>query len=261
MISSLVTANAMRLLKRLQDQSDGELDRLSELYERWALGGAIAVIIGVVLDGYIFFKNPPYGGSLQRWGSFISEILVGLGIVAEVGFAKRESACQSILRKRSNDRLSEAIVRATNAELATERLRADNAWRELTDAEHVGLVQALKASGPPASIRFSLVANDQESFNFAGLISIAFKAAGWHVGYSHESFRNSIFPGILIPEIHENHLEEVKAIHKRVRECFISAKIRFANGWPESYMSTGSGEQLTTPIASVYVGPKHRPSF
>lgn len=105
----------MPLQKVLRDQTDEELERLSEVYERWALWGAITVIIGVVIDAIIFAVDPPYGGCLQRWGSLFSEVLVGLGIIAEVWFGRRESNCQSILRKRSNDRLAEAITKAGEA--------------------------------------------------------------------------------------------------------------------------------------------------
>jgi hypothetical protein len=258
----------MPLVKPLKDRTDEQIESLSGVYEKWAVGGAVAVIVGIILEVVIVIKNPPYGGPCQQYGSLVADLLVGFGIIAEVWFGKRESLCQSELRRRSNERLAEAVVqaseaseRASKAELATEQLKRESAWRTLTQEEHIGLVEALKAGGPPASVRFSVVADDQESLYFAGQISIAFKAAGWRVGYSYESFRNAIFTGILLPQISENHLEEVKAINNRVREAFISATIRFVNGWPESYMNTGGGEPLITPIASVYVGPKPMPAY
>lgn len=111
-------------------------------------------------------------------------------------------------------------------------------------------------------MRFSVLMNDQESLHFAQLISIPFRAAGWSVGYRFEAYTHGIMTGILLPEPSESWLDEMKHVNACVKDAFISAKVRFVNGWPlKPYMYTDDGAPLGAPIASVYVGPRPMPAL
>lgn len=125
----------MRFLKPIKDRTDEKLESLSGVYERWALGGAIAVIVGIAIEVYIVIENPPYGACLQRYGSLAADLLVGFGIIAEVWFGKLESLCQSELRRRSNESLAHATKQAGDA-----HERAGTAEAKAADLE----VEALK---------------------------------------------------------------------------------------------------------------------
>jgi hypothetical protein len=167
---------------------------------------------------------------------------------------------QGELNERSEKKLGEANERAAKAERDTEKLRAATAWRNLSGREHRALAKALRESGPGASVRFSIVANDQESLYFASRISIPFRAAGWNVGYEFGSYMHEMLTGVLLPEPRDNWLEEAKAVNARVRGAFMAAEISFVNGWPmHPYSKISDNSALTAPVAWVYVGPKAMP--
>jgi hypothetical protein len=250
------------------------LKKSEERYERWALLAGAIVILGLVIEVGLAVIYPHGKTALEIWSPVVADVLVVTGVFGEIFFARKAKSISEELQRQSEEKVGESVARAAeankraaeaderaaNAERDTEKLRAVTAWRRLARKEHEGLALALKSSGPGASIRFFVLMNDQESLNFAQLISIPFKAAGWTVGYMFESYLHGIMTGILLPEPQDNWLEEVKAANARVRDAFMSAEICFVNGWPlEAYMRTNDNAPLGAPVAWVYVGPKPMP--
>ncbi len=243
--------------------------------------GARAVILGLAIEVLLAVVFPHGKTDLENCAPVFADALVALGVWAEVHFGRKASDAQKEKQLISAERIAElneraaqlefesgfaeervahALERAANAERDTEKLRAATAWRGLSQAEHEGLALALRNSGPGASVRFCVLSDDQESLNFAQLISIPLKAAGWAVGYQFDSYLHSAMTGILLPEPQENWFEEIKLANKRVRDAFISAQISFVNGWPlQPYLTTTDNAHLAAPIVWIYVGPKPMP--
>jgi hypothetical protein len=248
--------------------TDAELDGAQRFCEQVAIASTVLVFVGLVFEVLIAIKHPSFDSCLERWGSVIADALVAVGVLGELLPSMLVRGYNTEVKRRSDDKLSEAnrrageaSERAADAELATEKLKEATSWRTLTNMETEAISQALKASSPAASVRFTLLANDPESLYFAGQIATAFENAEWNVGYRFESYSHEILSGILLPEPSVSWLDEIRVVNRRVREAFIAAELRFATGWPDvssAYM-TGGGEPLRTPFASVYVGPKPMP--
>lgn len=232
--------------------SEPELERAELSCERWTWGCGAFVVLGLAFEVALATANQPYGSPWEHWGSVGADVLVTLGVAGEIIFSSLGFVRARRLQHLANER-------AEKAEHETEKLRAATNWRRLSQEQHETLALALQASGPGASVKFCVLINDHESMNFAQTLSIPFMAAGWKIGYQFNAYRHGVMTGILIPEPHDNWLDEIRLVNARVRDAFSEANIQFANGWPlEPYMSTDS-VGLPVPIALVYVGPKPAP--
>jgi hypothetical protein len=235
-------------------------DRAS-INESWSKKAGWVVVAGLVMEVCLTAAFREHKYWFENWGPVLADVLVALGVYGEIHFAGKVSQAEEELRRISDEKVSKANERAAAAELAAEKLKEATSWRTLTNTETEAISQALKASGPASSVRFTILANDPESLYFAGQISIPFENAEWSVGYSFGSYSHEILTGMLLPEPSVSWPDEIHVVNRRVREAFIAANLRFATGWPSpstAYM-TGGGEPLRTPIASVYVGPKPMP--
>ena len=231
---------------RVKHASEERLEIAGESCVRWEIGCGGLVVLGLLCELAIAWVHPAHDSFWDRWGGVRCDAAVALGVAGEIFFSSRSHKYSSELTRRSNQRLAD--------------LKEATRWRILTNAERIAVTEALKSSGPAASVRFSVLANDQESLYFAGQVSIAFQAAGWQVGYSFESYRHEILTGILLPETSVSWPDGMAVANKRVRDAFIAAELRFMNGWPIDIIhQTDGGEPLFQPIAYVYVGPKPTP--
>jgi hypothetical protein len=179
-----------RRAKNVKNASDAERTALSDDAERIENWAARLVLAAIALEAAIWIL--PLCQPLFKLGNFIADAAVAVGIYAETRFGHVMASVLKI-------RLAEAIERAANAELATEKLRKENAWRTIGNAERGAIMESINASGAPGSIRFTVMANDPESLHFAQQIGGVFQFSGWHVGYSFESFNVGIMTGILLP--------------------------------------------------------------
>ena len=238
-----------QLGNKIEDASEERLKIAGESCMRWEVGCGLAlVVLGLLGEFALAWVHPGYDSIWDRWGEVTCDFAIALGVAGEIFFSSRSHKYSGELTRRSNQRLAD--------------LKEATLWRTLTNAERVPIAESLRASGSAASVRFSVLANDPESMYFAGQIGIAFKAAGWRVGYSFESYRHGILTGVLLPPNDVTWRDPKGVANKRVRDAFIAAKLQFANGWPaETYTETGGGEQLTEPIAWVYIGPKPPPAL
>ena len=127
--------------------TDDELESQSSSCELWMHISAGIVIFGVILEVIIAVANPPYGIGPQRWGSLIADIMIALGVGGEVFFGAIDSRCQSELRRRSNERLGDALTqagaaheRAATLDLEAAQLRQQLAPRELSREQYETLL-------------------------------------------------------------------------------------------------------------------------
>jgi hypothetical protein len=155
-------------------RTDEQLEMQSSSYGLWMHISAAVVILGVILEIYIAYENPPYGLGLQRWGSLIADIMIATGVGGEVLFGAIDSRCQSELRIRSNQKLGEALLQAGKAheraaanELEADQLRKELAPRELSQQQYETLL-TLRDKVEAVGIR---PFPDSESVNFARQIA------------------------------------------------------------------------------------------
>ena len=240
----------MRFIWRLESRieaSDERLESAGESCVRWEFWCGLGLVVSGLLGEFVIAcVHPPYDSFWDRWGGVVCDALIALGVVGEIYFSSLSHKYSGELTRRSNRRLAD-VIEATQ-------------WRVPTSAQRNAIAEALKASGPRASVQFTVLTGDTESMYFAKQIGIAFKDAGWQVGYSIESYRQEILSGIMLPTESVSWLDEMRVVNRRVRDAFIAAQVKFADGWPsEPVQQTGGGEPLFTPIASVYVGPKPTP--
>lgn len=163
------------------------------------------------------------------------------------------------LSKIAQDELLERTeLRAAEAELRTEQLRSQIAWRRLSPADIKAISETLSGF-PKMSIKLAYPADDPEARTFAQDIGKVFKANGWRVGaVAGSSFSGEIVLGIRIPRYPPPDLNACEV----VRTAFSKAQIKFTDGpVPFFHMGAGAGENVTNPCADLYVGPKPTPVF
>jgi len=129
--------SAFRLTNGVINASDEDLGHSSESCERWAVGSALAVIVGLVLEVGIAFTHPPFDSFGEHWGSAIADILVALGVAGEVLFSRMGSSRQNELTRRSSDKLANAEFLAMDAQrkLAEAQTKLADANDRLVKAE------------------------------------------------------------------------------------------------------------------------------
>jgi hypothetical protein len=73
------------------------------------------VVLSVVAELVLASIHPSYDSPWNRWGSAIADTLIALGIVGEVLFGTMDGRYQTELRRRSNNKLAEAVKVAGDA--------------------------------------------------------------------------------------------------------------------------------------------------
>jgi len=161
---------AWRLRNGLTNATNDELEKSADSCEFW---GWLSVAIlggGLLAEIAIAAFHPPYDSFWEQWGTSIANSLVFLGVAGEVQFGWMASRRQAELRRRSDIKIAEA-------ELETERLKAEFGWRGLSPAQRQKLLAWLpKKLG---SVTLEYVLGDIESANFAMLLARGFDAGGW----------------------------------------------------------------------------------
>jgi len=211
-------------MSKTDDQLRSEIGA-SETRGEW---GAWAVIVGLVLEVALATANSSgYGDkNVENWGAVLADSLVALGVYAEVHFGRRASHGLAELRLRSdekvataNERAEEAAERAAKAteraaaseerakelqkeaeaiRLAHERLKAELAWRTISQNSGNTLISILAAYNGAATIEY--MTGDPEALSLAFTFADIFSKAGWNVGLVSTSIPNALIFGVFIPE-------------------------------------------------------------
>lgn len=160
--------------------TDDRMEAASSSCTRWGIGFAGLVIAGVVAEFVIAGVHPPYDSFLEQWGSAVADALVAIGVAGEVAFGMWDGHIQTEIRRRSNDRLKEALTRAAAAEEALIEYRRTR--RELLKSDPTNVVRLVEAIKPFAGTRFDIGqagGNVREQWDFLWDIEPLFNEAGW----------------------------------------------------------------------------------
>lgn len=229
------------------------------------------MVISVIAEFVLAILHPPYDSPWERWGSAIADALIALGIVGEVMFGMWNNRIQTELRSRSNQKVADAVKaaadaneRAAKAELETQRLKAQYAWRRFLPEQEASLRFWLgKMTGGSVIIRWFMY--DIESHNLAEDIGAIFRLSGWKARLSPEAYSGNFAYGLRVSApvtLPPSKNEENRRAADVVKTAFTNSFLEFAPlPSPQPHMMTGAhGDDVSPPCAEVYVGPKPPPT-
>ena len=148
----------------------GKLSRLRS----WVLWGAIAVLVGLIMEVWLAFAFHKGEGFWETYGSVIATGLIALGVLAETIFGHKGDAVSGALQALAEQRTAEANARAAEANLQVERLKAEFRPRVLTLAQR----EKLKELQNHLSEAVVIWSPDAESAGFAWQIRRALEDSG-----------------------------------------------------------------------------------
>lgn len=119
---------AWYLPKGRMNATESQLEDASSSCERWGIGCGALVVAAVIAELVIAWIEPPYNSFLTD--SAITDAAIAIGIVGEVMFGMWDGRLQTELRKRSNDKVEAATLRAARAE---EQLASRDVTKEQFD--------------------------------------------------------------------------------------------------------------------------------
>lgn len=237
----------LRRAKNIKNASDAERSALLEDAERLESWFAWLVLFAIVLEVVVWIS--PLCPLLFKVGNALSDAAVAIGILGEMRFGQVVGNILKIV-------LAEAVERAANAELETEKLRAQFSWRRLS-AEQIEKFSAALADKPQLSIHITYVGDDPETNTFAREIGSLFKKSGWKVGFTSASYAGEVAFGLRLPLYAPPNLDACGI----ARVALNAASIEYTGAQPPKwFMGNGSGDSTPSPCAHLYVGPKPAPS-
>ena len=176
-----------RLLRKAipKDAIRKELEAWSDRLSAWNEFFTAVVVLGLIVE-YLpeitYFLPGPFAGLVRPHAEQLREfggLLVIVGVAGEFGIGRRGSRVETDLREESNKAIEETRERAATAELETEKLKGQLAWRTVSTDMIGRLATALRAK--PGSVSVEYLTGDVESLNFATQVAFAFQVAGWNV--------------------------------------------------------------------------------
>lgn len=166
---------------------DSELEKSIESCERWEWFGGGLVVVGVMAEVAIAIIHPPYDSFLEKWGSSLANSLVAIGVALEIKLGQMAGLRQSELKRRSDEKVAAANVRAEEANQKAQasalELAKYRARRRLDDDAFASVVAAMTPfAGTPYTLAVSILEPEISEFMFQ--IDSALKAAslqhqGW----------------------------------------------------------------------------------
>lgn len=163
---------------QLANAADGELQADSALDEKWEAACVWIVIAGLVLEGVVAGLHAPYDSAVTRWGSFVCDALIALGVYFELFFSNRIRQRDHELVRRSNERVAKAEQEAARANYRAWEIERVAAWRRITSEQHRKLVDAMRQIAPSLDVLIEYQMNDPEAYTYAQEIIKAFQEAG-----------------------------------------------------------------------------------
>ena len=233
--------------------TDDELRASSELDELWGVRCVWAVVVGLVLEAVLAVIHMSYDSIAGRWGSFVADALVALGVFGELRFSERVRRRDHELDRRSNERVAQAEQKAADTNERAAEIEKIAAWRRISPAQHERLVTALQSATRPLDVLIQTQRDDPEAFTYAREIGRAFRDAGVAIRWGQNSFLGStpVF-GILISV-------DPKFDSGDFVQLFQSAGLQvIVDNQPPAARSTGHSP---TPNLYLFVAPKPPPDF
>jgi hypothetical protein len=165
--------------------SETQIETASSSCERWEWTFAGLVVAGVIAEFVIAGIHPLYDSFLEQWRTATAGALVALGIVGEVIFGRIDARYQTELRKRSNDKMSNAIERAAilEKEAADARGRVADierltSWRHISDEQREQIASSIRHMADSLDVLIEYQIGDAEAFSYGREIREAFIDAG-----------------------------------------------------------------------------------
>jgi hypothetical protein len=176
-----------------------DLEKASSSCEAWVVCFGVLVVVAVLAEFGIAIYHPAYDSPLDRWGSAFADLFIGIGVAGEVALSMWNNTLQGELRERSNKRVEEATdrladvevsnafwavraeeaaERAAKAELETEQLKAQFAFRRISQQQSDQLVTALRPLVAGVKVRIEYERVDPEAFIYSRDIVRVFLLAG-----------------------------------------------------------------------------------
>lgn len=193
----------LRRAKNVKNANDAERNALLDDAERIETWCANLVLGAIVLEAAVWIS--PLCPFLFKLGNFVSDAAVAIGIYGEMRFGHVAGDILKIL-------LAEAVERAANAELETEKLKGQFAWRALSNETGQKLVSALSAYNGSATIEY--ISNDPEALYFAFALKKAFSDAGWPVSMMGRTIPNFLAFGLFVADVNAPQRDIVRAAFK-----------------------------------------------
>jgi hypothetical protein len=231
------------------------LERKASDYETAAKLCGMLVVLGILIEAWVALHFSDHKDNWQNLGPVFANLLVAAGVFGEIAFAGRRSKTEERLREISKSQLAAANQRVAEAELATETLRAQFAWRRLSPHQVQALSEFLTEQ-PKSSLSLQFTMNDPESLIFANAIGQIFALNGWRVGYRPSGFPGQVAFGI------RAYLDPRNEIHddcRIVQLALQKARILYVDlpGPPASMQEDDGAVPYLS--AEIYVGPKPMP--
>jgi len=250
------------LVHVLGGHRDGRLQaivlRLKLLYsnEQYAELGAYGVFAGLLVEVVLSLIFRTHKSPWEEWGPLGADILIAGGVWIEIHFGRKAS-------EESAERVSAANERAAAAELATEKLRAQYAWRRLSPEAVKLLSDSLRESWESIGeyryrqLMITYFGGDPETSSFAHEIGSIFTQSSWTVRFVSALYTGGIVYGLLVP----THAHSDNTMVHIARKALFNAGVEFKeNNPPRPYMNTSEGGPPMPNLAvQIYVGPKPMP--
>jgi hypothetical protein len=242
----------LRRAKSTESADEAQRNALLEDAERIETFAARLVLSAIVLEAATWVI--PLSSLLFRLGNFVADAAVAIGIYGEMRFGH---VVGHILKVR----LAEANERAANAELETEKLRAQFSWRRLSANAIKQISDSLaksKHSKPEVAywhMSITYFASDPEASNFAHELGLSFQDNGWVVEYKSASYSGTVIFGLIISRLPHAPTNSFDA----ARDALSCAGIEFKEDeQPYPFMTNPErGNPLVASWAArMYVGPK-----
>jgi hypothetical protein len=231
----------------VERDGDEQLRESISANETLAEWGGVAVVFGLIVE-VVLTAVYRHGDSIaEAWGPVGADALIALGVAAEILFARKARSKTEVLQRRSDEKIAASNARTAEAELRTEKIRSELSWRRLSSVEIATITKLL-------TVEF--VGADPECNSFAHDIGTVFSQCGWTVLFMAASYFGEVAFGIRAP-LYAAPDAEACGI---ARTSLVNAGISLTGHLPpETSSAAGSGENVSSPCAHIYVGPKPMP--
>jgi hypothetical protein len=158
-------------------QKNRDPERTLGRCEAWSGRATLAILVGIVLEILVILSLTPHSPEWDKWFNIAGNGLIGIGLVTEYICIRKTIVASAVLKQQSDAKLSEALDRATNAELELIKFRRPR--RDLMTSEaKAKLSDKLKPfARTPFDVGFS--GGDGEQADFVWDIEEVLAAAGW----------------------------------------------------------------------------------